>query len=55
MSGHVKYKRNSLACKMQEDSACNMWSAHGFVYIDDEMLMICILPVRVKEQPKSVT
>ena len=23
MSGHVKYKRNSLACKMQEDSACN--------------------------------
>ncbi len=22
MSGHVKYKRNSLACKMQEDSAC---------------------------------
>ncbi len=23
MSGHVKYKRYSLACKMQEDSACN--------------------------------
>ena len=23
MSGHVKYKRNSLACKMQEDNACN--------------------------------
>ncbi len=23
MSGHVKCKRNSLACKMQEDSACN--------------------------------
>ncbi len=22
-SGHVKYRRNSLACKMQEDSACN--------------------------------
>ncbi len=23
MSGHVKYKRSSLACKMQEYSACN--------------------------------
>ena len=23
MSDRVKYKRNSLACKMQEDSACN--------------------------------
>ena len=22
-SGHVKYKRNSLACKMHENSACN--------------------------------
>ena len=22
MSGHVRYKRNSLACKMQGDSAC---------------------------------
>ena len=27
-----------------------MWSAHGFVYINNEMIMICILPVRVKEQ-----
>ncbi len=23
LNGHVKYVRNSLACKMQEDSACN--------------------------------
>ena len=27
-----------------------MFSNLGFVYIDNEMLMICILPVRVKEQ-----
>ncbi len=30
----------------------NMWSAHGFVYINNEMLIICILPFRVKEQPE---
>ncbi len=29
----------------------NMWSAHGFVYINNKMIMICILPIRVKEQP----
>ena len=28
MSGHVKCKRNSLACKMQEDSACNFNIGH---------------------------
>ena len=33
----------------------NVWSAHGFVYINDEMLMICILPVRLKEQPKCLS
>ncbi len=27
-----------------------MWWAHGFVYINNEMIMICILPVRAKEQ-----
>ncbi len=31
----------------------NMWWAHGFVYINNYMIMICILPVRVKEQPST--
>ncbi len=34
MSGHVKYKRNSLACKMQEVSACNTGdSACNFIFL----------------------
>ncbi len=36
----------------------NMWSTQSFVNINNEMLMICILPVRVKEQletPDSLT
>ena len=34
MNGHVKYKRNSLACKMQEDSACNTGdSACNFIFL----------------------
>ena len=32
----------------------NMWLAHGFVYINNEVIMICILPVRAKEQPLSL-
>ena len=28
-----------------------MWSAHGFVCINNEMLIIWILPVRMKKQP----
>ena len=35
-------------------SATNMWSAHGFDYISNGMIMICILPVIVKVQSKIV-
>ncbi len=34
------------------DCGTNMWTAHCIVNINNEMIMICILPVRVKEQPK---
>ena len=34
MGGHAKYRRNSLACKMQEDSACNTgdWACN-FIFL----------------------
>ena len=34
MSGHAKYKRKSLACKMQEDSTCNTGDpAYNFIFL----------------------
>ncbi len=33
----------------------NMWWAPGFVYINNEIIMICILPVRAKKQPLRLT
>ncbi len=39
MSGHVKYKRNSLACKMQEDSACNTGDSAGNTHLPLSLIL----------------
>ncbi len=50
-SPHVSTNNN--CCCIVIVIGTNMWWAHGFVYINNELIIICILPVRAKEQPNG--